>query len=50
MLIEIKLEKSNFSEVSDLTKKFNIICSKFCNKIMDIEQKLKDTQAKEDNN
>ena len=29
MLIEIELEKSNFSEVSDLVKKFNIICSNF---------------------
>ena len=50
MLIEIELEKSNFSEVSDLVKKFNIICSNFCNKIKNIEQKLKDIQAKEDNN
>ena len=49
MLIEIELKKSNFSEVSDLTDKFNNICSKFCNKIKDIEQELKDTQAKEDN-
>ena len=50
MLIEIELKKSNFSEVSDLAKKFNIICSNFCSKIKDIEQKLKDIQAKEDNN
>ena len=50
MLIEIELEKSNFSEVRDLTKKFNIICSIFCNKSKDINQKLKDTQAKEENN
>ena len=50
MLIEMELEKSNFSEVSDLAKKFNIICSNFCSKIKDIEQKLKDIQAKEDNN
>ena len=28
MLIDIELEKSNFSEVKDLTKKFEIICSK----------------------
>ena len=39
MLIEIELEKSNFSEVRDLTKKFNIICSIFCNKSKDINQK-----------
>ena len=50
MLIQIELKKSNFSEVKDLTKKFNIICSKFCNKTKDIEQKLKDAQAKKGNN
>ena len=50
MLIEIELEKSNFSKVQDLTKKFNIICSKFCNKKQTIEQKLNDIQAKQENN
>ena len=50
MLIEIELEKSNFSKVEDLTKKFNIICSKFCNKKQTIEEKLKDIQAKQENN
>ena len=31
MLINIELEKSNFSEVKYLTKQFNIICSTLCN-------------------
>ncbi len=50
MLIQIELKKSNFSEVKDLTKRFNSICLKFCKKIKDIEQKLKDAQAKEASN
>ena len=32
MLINIKLKKSNFSEVRDLTKKFELVCSKLCDK------------------
>ena len=46
MLIEIELEKSNFSEVKDLTKKFNIICSNLCNKTKTINERLKNTEAK----
>tara|TARA_X000000368_G_C22715610_1_gene572959 strand:- start:12 stop:443 length:432 start_codon:yes stop_codon:yes gene_type:complete len=48
MLIEIELEKSNFSEVKDLTKKFEIICSKLCNKTKKIEEKLVDIEAKKE--
>ena len=36
MLINIELEKSNFSEVRDLTKKFNVICSTLCEKVKSI--------------
>ena len=46
MLINIELEKSNFSEVKDLTKKFEIICSKLCDKTKIIKEKLKDIEAK----
>ena len=46
MLINIKLEKSNFSEVNNLTEKFKIICSKLCNKTEDIKQKLADIEVK----
>ena len=46
MLIDIELEKSNFSEVRDLTKKFNIICSTFCNKTKNINERLENIEAK----
>ena len=46
MLIEIELEKSNFSEVKDLTKKFNIICSNLCNKTKNINERLENIEAK----
>ena len=45
MLIEIELEKSNFSEVKDLTKKFNIICSNLCNKTKSINERLENIEA-----
>ena len=48
MLINIELEKSNFSEVKDLTKKFEIICSKLCNKTKEIKEKLVDIEAKKE--
>jgi len=46
MLINIELEKSNFSEVKDLTKKFNIICSTLCEKTKSINERLEDIEAK----
>ena len=46
MLIDIELEKSNFSEVRDLTKKFNIICSNLCNKTKNINERLENIEAK----
>ena len=45
MLIDIELEKSNFSEVKDLTKKFEIICSKLCSKTQDIKERLKEIEV-----
>ena len=45
MLINIELKKSNFSEVVDLTKKFEVICSKLCNKTNDIKKNLKDIEV-----
>ena len=48
MLINIELEKSNFSEIKDLTKKFEIICSKLCNKTKEIKEKLVDIEAKKE--
>ena len=46
MLIDIKLKKSNFSEVKDLTKKFKIICSTLCDKTKSIDERLKNIEAK----
>ena len=46
MLIDIELEKSNFSEVRDLTKKFNVICSTLCEKIKSINERLENIEAK----
>ena len=46
MLIDIKLKKSNFSEVRDLTKNFKIICSTLCEKTKSINERLKNIEAK----
>ena len=48
MLIEIELEKSNFSEVKILTKKFNIICSTLCDKTISINERLENIEAKDE--
>jgi len=45
MLIEIELDKSNFSKVKLLTQDFNKICSKMCDKITGINEKLKNFEA-----
>ncbi len=50
MLINIKLKKSNFVEVRNLTKKFVIVCSKLCDKTSDIEERLKDIEASKESN
>ncbi len=46
MLIDIKLDKSNFSEVKDLKENFKKICIKLCNKVKYIEDSLKDIEPK----
>ena len=48
MLIEIELKKSNFSEVKKLTKNFEIICSTFCNKTKNINERLKNIETKDE--
>jgi len=45
MLIEIEIEKSNFSEVKVLTKKFEDICSSYCNKTKSIKERLENIEA-----
>ena len=46
MLIDIEIEKSNFSEVKNLTKKFNLICSTLCEKVKSINERLENIEAK----
>ena len=46
MLIDIEIEKSNFSEVRNLTKKFNVICSTLCEKVKNINERLENIEAK----
>ena len=46
MLIDIELEKSNFSEVRNLTKKFNVICSTLCEKVKSINERLENIESK----
>ena len=50
MLIDIELKKSNFSEVKNLTKKFELVCSKLCNKSKEIKERLENIEAKTKNN
>tara|TARA_B100000579_G_C22474499_1_gene684952 strand:+ start:61 stop:507 length:447 start_codon:yes stop_codon:yes gene_type:complete len=47
MLINIKLKKSNFSKVKELTEKFEIVCSLLCNKTPSIKTRLNEIEAKE---
>ena len=49
MLIEIELKKSNFSEVNNLTKKFELVCLKLCDKTKYIKERLKDIEAQIEN-
>ena len=46
MLINIKLKRSNYSKVRDLTKSFEVVCLKLCEKIEYINENLKDIEAK----
>ena len=48
MLIDIELKKSNFSEVKKLTKNFESICSTFCDKTKNINERLKNIEAKDE--
>ena len=47
MLINIKLKKSNFSKVKELTEKFELVCSILCNKTTSIKTRLNEIEAKE---
>ena len=47
MLIDIELERSNFSKVKELKKNFEIICSTLCEKNASIEERLKKFEKKD---
>ena len=46
LLIDIELNRSNFSKVKELTSDFNKICSKMCEKIVSINKRLKNFDTK----
>ena len=47
ILIDLELERSNFSKVQDLKKDFQKICSTLCEKITSIDTRLKDFEKKD---
>ena len=47
ILIDIELERSNFSRVNELKKEFKLICSKLCAKLVSIEDRLKEFEKKD---
>ena len=44
MMMKIGLQKSNYSEVKDLSKKFSKVCKKLCNENKDILETLKNIE------
>jgi len=48
MLINIRLKRSNYSEVKELKEKFSTICSNLCEKINSIDESLKNIEPKKD--
>ena len=47
LLIDIELERSNFSKANELSKDFKKICVEMCEKIAAIESRLKDFERKD---
>jgi len=46
MLIELQLERSNFSKAKELNEKFLLICSKLCDNKTVIAEKIKNLEPK----
>ena len=46
MLIELQLERSNFSKAKELNERFSLICSKLCNNKSIIAEKIKNLEPK----
>ena len=47
ILIDLELERSNFSKVQDLKEDFKKICNKLCEKLTSIDTRLKDFEKKD---
>ena len=47
LLIDMELERSNFSKADELSKDFKKICEDMCEKIPSIESRLKDFERKD---
>ena len=47
ILIDLELERSNFSKVQDLKKDFKKICNTLCEKLTSIDTRLKDFEKKD---
>ena len=47
LLIDMELERSNFSKADELSKNFKKICVDMCEKIASIESRLKDFERKD---
>ena len=48
LLIDMELERSNFSKADELRKDFKKICVDMCDKIVSIESRLKDFERKDE--
>ena len=48
MLIDLKLKRSDYNRVKELTEKFEIICSSLCDKIDLINERLTNIEAKDE--
>ena len=46
MLMKLALKKSNYSQVKDLSEKFQKVCEKLCDKNKKILKSLKDIEPK----
>ena len=47
LLIDIELERSNFSKAEELSKDFKKICVKMCQKLASIESRIKNFERKD---
>ncbi len=48
LLMDIEIERSNFSKVKELKEDFELVCSNLCPKISSINEKLKNFDTKDE--